>query len=145
MQYPYTFRSSLLRCARIFSDEVNIRLEPLQLNYSLWQVLFVLHLKQRCKSIDLAEYLNVSKPSIAKRVKILMQMEIFEQIETEDKRQKMLQLTQHGLEVYQQCTEMINQLEQQILAPIQSLDIEQAQSTIELVIQQLQHIKTGEK
>ncbi|MGE8560289.1 MAG: MarR family transcriptional regulator, partial [Acinetobacter sp.] len=40
------FRASLLRCARLMSDEINTILLPYQLNYSLWQVLYVIQLKQ---------------------------------------------------------------------------------------------------
>ena len=46
MLNPLNFRASLLRCARLMSDEINIILLPHQLNYSLWQVLYVIQLKQ---------------------------------------------------------------------------------------------------
>ena len=82
------FRSSLLRCARMMSDEVNTLLLPYQLNYSLWQVMFVIREKGCCTSIEMAEHLNVSKPSIAKRIQALSALNVLTHIETEDKRQK---------------------------------------------------------
>src|SRR5690606_13852316 len=109
------FRASLLRCARLLSDEINTILLPHQLNYSLWQVLYVIQLKQGCTSIDIAEYLNVSKPSIAKRIHALMQLEVLEQVDTEDKRQKKLILSQKGIQLFQICSEKMDVFEQQLL------------------------------
>ena len=108
------FRASLMRCARLFSDEVNTILLPYQLNYSLWQVMFVIQHKQGCTSIEIAEYLNVSKPSVAKRTHILAHMGIVSQVHTEDKRQKKLILSDTGAKLYQQCAAEIDQFEQQL-------------------------------
>ncbi|AXQ22320.1 MarR family transcriptional regulator [Acinetobacter wuhouensis] len=134
----------MLRCTRMFNDEVNTLLVPFELNYSLWQVMFVLNLKQHCTSIDLAEYLNISKPSIAKRVKILTQMQIFEHIKTEDKRMKMLKLSSHGQDIYQQCYVQIQQFEQLILKPFHKEEVEQAQHLLEQIMQQLQSHQSGQ-
>ena len=68
MSPPLGFRSAMLRCARMLSDEVNTLLIPYQLNYSLWQVMYVIQEMNGCTSIEIAEILNVSKPSIAKRI-----------------------------------------------------------------------------
>ena len=123
MQNKLGFRSALLRCARMISDEINTLLIPHQLNYSLWQIIFVLNEKQGCTSIDMATYLNVSKPSIAKRTQILLKMGIIAQIATSDKRQKKLVLTQHGFKLYQTCADEINRFENRLKLQLNPEDI----------------------
>ena len=120
------FRSSLLRCARMMSDEINTLLLPYQLNYSLWQVMFVIRKKNGCTSIEMAEYLNVSKPSIAKRVHALSQLHILTHVETEDKRQKKLILSETGLALFQQCSQDIDRFEQSLIAQFNPQDIQHA-------------------
>lgn len=121
-----------MRCARKFGDEVNTLLLPYQLNYSLWQVMFVIHDKQGCPSIEIADYLNVSKPSIAKRTQILAQMHIVTQVQTDDKRQKKLVLSVAGQNLYQQCAAEIDLFEQQL---IQRLDPQEVARSLNLLHQ----------
>ncbi|WP_227509787.1 MarR family winged helix-turn-helix transcriptional regulator [Acinetobacter pragensis] len=132
MNSPLSFRASLMRCARKFGDEVNTLLLPYQLNYSLWQVMFVIHDKQGCTSIEIADYLNVSKPSIAKRTQILAQMNIVTQVQTDDKRQKKLVLSVAGQNLYQQCAAEIDLFEQQL---IQRLDCQEVARSLNLLHQ----------
>jgi DNA-binding MarR family transcriptional regulator len=137
------FRASLLRCARLMSDEINTILLPYQLNYSLWQVLYVIQLKQGCTSIDIAEYLNVSKPSIAKRIHALMQLEVLEQVDTEDKRQKKLILSAKGVEIFQICSEKMDVFEQQLLLPLDQNSQTCTLDTLHTLMDHLQELKTG--
>ncbi len=137
------FRASLLRCARLLSDEINTILLPHQLNYSLWQVLYVIQLKQGCTSIDIAEYLNVSKPSIAKRIHALMQLEVLEQVDTEDKRQKKLILSQKGIQLFQICSEKMDVFEQQLLFPLDQDMQKITLTTLHTLMDHLQGLKSG--
>lgn len=137
------FRASLLRCARLMSDEINTILLPYQLNYSLWQVLYVIQLKQGCTSIDIAEYLNVSKPSIAKRIHALMQLEVLEQVDTEDKRQKKLILSAKGIDLFQICSEKMDVFEQQLLLPLDQNSQTCTLDTLHTLMDHLQELKTG--
>ena len=90
-------RTLLLRCARLMSDEINTILLSSQLNYSLWQVLYVIQLKQQCTLADISSYLNVSKPGITKRIQQLVELDLIAQLETEDKRQKLFKLSEQEL------------------------------------------------
>ncbi|TCB74711.1 MarR family transcriptional regulator [Acinetobacter sp. ANC 3781] len=137
------FRASLLRCARLLSDEINTILLPHHLNYSLWQVLYVIQLKQGCTSIDIAEYLNVSKPSIAKRIHALMQLEVLEQVDTEDKRQKKLILSQKGIQLFQICSEKMDVFEQQLLFPLDQDMQKITLTTLHTLMDHLQDLKSG--
>ncbi|TCB50812.1 MarR family transcriptional regulator [Acinetobacter sp. ANC 4779] len=125
------------------SDEINTILLPHQLNYSLWQVLYVIQLKQGCTSIDIAEYLNVSKPSIAKRIHALMQLEVLEQVDTEDKRQKKLILSQKGIQLFQICSEKMDVFEQQLLLPLDQDMQKSTLTTLHTLMDHLQDLKSG--
>ncbi|WP_228146589.1 MarR family winged helix-turn-helix transcriptional regulator [Acinetobacter sp. ANC 3903] len=139
------FRPSLLRCARMMSDEINTILLPYQLNYSLWQILFVIQEKHGCTSIEMADYLNVSKPSIAKRIHVLMQMGVLSQIETEDKRQKKLMLSDQGIALFQQCAAEIDNFERQLIQNLDQQDIQRSIKILHAIINDLEINKTGEQ
>lgn len=143
MSTQLKFRASLLRCARLMSDEINTILLPHQLNYSLWQVLYVIQLKKGCTSIDIAEYLNVSKPSIAKRIHALMQLEVLEQVDTEDKRQKKLILSQKGIQLFQICSEKMDVFEQQLLLPLDQDMQKRTLTALHTLMDHLQDLKSG--
>ena len=138
------FRASLLRCARLMSDEINTILLPHQLNYSLWQVLYVIQLKQGCTSIDIAEYLNVSKPSIAKRIHALIQLEVLDQVDTEDKRQKKLILSIKGQQLFAACSEKLDLFEQRLLLPLDQAAQNSTLNTLHKLMDHLQEMKGGQ-
>jgi DNA-binding MarR family transcriptional regulator len=137
------FRTSLLRSSRMICDEINTLLLPYQLNYSLWQVMFVIHEKQSCTSIDIANYLNVSKPSITKRTLILSQLGILTQLATQDKRQKKIALSDAGLQLYQTCASVINDFEQSMIQQFDQKDIVLSTALLNTLIDQLSAKNSG--
>lgn len=142
---PLKFRTALLRCARLLSDEINILLLPHQLNYSLWQVLYVIHLKQQCTQRDIAAYLKVSKPSITKRIWVLLDLGLIQQLESSDKRQKCLTFSPHGQDLFQYCSTQIDQFEQQLLQSFAVADIAHTRDTLNQLSEQLQPTIQGEE
>ncbi|AMW78853.1 MarR family transcriptional regulator [Acinetobacter sp. TGL-Y2] len=143
MPSPLKFRTLLLRCSRLISDECNLILLPHQLNYSLWQVLYVIQEQSEITSIDLAKYLNVSKPSIAKRVHTLLQLDLLEQVFTEDKRQKKLKLSKQGQSLFETCSQKIDQFEQRLLVHINPNDLKQSSETLSQLLYQLEYQSQG--
>lgn len=143
MPSPLKFRTLLLRCSRLISDECNLILLPHQLNYSLWQVLYVIQAQSEITSIDLAKYLNVSKPSIAKRVHTLLQLELLEQVFTEDKRQKKFKLSKQGQSLFETCSQKIDQFEQRLLVHINPNDLKQSSETLSQLLYQLEYQSQG--
>lgn len=137
------FRSSLLRSSRMICDEINTLLLPYQLNYSLWQVMFVIHEKQSCTSIDIATYLNVSKPSITKRTLILSQLGVLTQLETQDKRQKKLTLSDSGLALYQSCAVVIDEFEDSMIQQFDREDILRSTVILNILIDKLSTKTSG--
>ena len=137
-------RTVLLRSARLMSEMINEVLEAYQLNYSLWQVIYLIHEHQCITSIDLSKILKVSKPSIAKRIQVLLQLNIIEPVKSLDKREKKLQLTAHGYSVFSDCSKMIDVAEQDLLSNFQIKDLQQTFETLEQILQKLENNKRGE-
>ena len=137
-------RTVLLRSARLMSEMINEVLEAYQLNYSLWQVVYLIHEHQCITSIDLSKILKVSKPSIAKRIQVLLQLNIIEPVKSLDKREKKLQLTAHGYSVFSDCSKMIDVAEQDLLSNFQINDLQQTFETLEQILQKLETNKRGE-
>lgn len=132
------FRALLLRCARLMSDEINIILLSSQLNYSLWQVLYVIQSQQQCTLADISSYLNVSKPCITKRIQYLVELDLISQLETPDRRQKLFTLTPKGLEIFAVCSTQIDAFEDQLLAQIPDKEIVASRHVLLELMQQLQ-------
>lgn len=141
MPSPLKYRTVLLRCARLISEEFNQILLPHQLNYSLWQVIYFIHDQSEVTSIDVAKYLKVSKPSIAKRVQTLMQLDLLQQVATADKRQKNLVLTPYGLKLFETCSLQIDQYEQKLLSDFDKEQLEQSFNTLSQLLAHLQQPK----
>ena len=137
-------RTVLLRSARLMSEMINEVLEAYQLNYSLWQVIYLIHEHQCITSIDLSKILKVSKPSIAKRIQVILQLNIIEPVKSLDKREKKLQLTAHGYSVFSDCSKMIDVAEQDLLSNFQIKDLQQTFETLEQILQKLETNKRGE-
>lgn len=144
MAIPPKIRTVLLRSARLMSEMINEVLEAYQLNYSLWQVIYLIHEHQCITSIDLSKILKVSKPSIAKRIQVILQLNIIEPVKSLDKREKKLQLTAHGYSVFSDCSKMIDVAEQDLLSNFQIKDLQQTFETLEQILQKLENNKRGE-
>ena len=144
MAIPPKIRTVLLRSARLMSEMINEVLEAYQLNYSLWQVIYLIHEHQCITSIDLSKILKVSKPSIAKRIQVILQLNIIEPVKSLDKREKKIQLTAHGYSVFSDCSKMIDVAEQDLLSNFQIKDLQQTFETLEQILQKLETNKRGE-
>lgn len=138
MQTTSRFRFALLRCARLLSDEMNAVLIDYDLNYSLWQSLVIIKLHQECTAMDIAQELQISKPAVTKRLNVLFAAQWIEQITSQDKRQKKLQLSVQGEELFQRCCERIDVLEAELL---QGFQVDQLQHAHHLIFNLMQHLQ----
>lgn len=137
MLSPLRFRTALLKAARLLSQSINTVLEPYGIHYSLWQVLYVIQHQQQCTAHEISTELGVSKPSISKRINLLLEMQLIEQIETQDKRQKCLTLSSHGINFYQECSEKISMLEMELLEEFDSNDKTTTHQVLNQIVKKL--------
>ncbi len=96
---------------RTLITSLNELLSAYELSYSLWQVVFYIKNNGPSTLVDIANQYNVEKPTITRRVHRLEELQLVKQIAGQDRREKIIQLTVLGEEVYQACRKRITDLE----------------------------------
>lgn len=99
-------------------SKLNELLGEYELSYSLWQV--ILYVKNNGPStlIEISTHYDVEKPTITRRVHCLEEKFIIKVIPSKDRREKIIQLTEFGENLYRICREMITDLEYKIMEGI---------------------------
>ena len=88
------------------------------LSYSLWQVIYYINKNGPSTLVEIANYYNVEKPTITRRVHRLEEMQIVKPIPGKDRREKIIQLTDSGKEIYRSCRIKITNLENHVMEGI---------------------------
>jgi len=103
---------------RPLTSKLNELLGEYELSYSLWQIIF--HVKNNGPSTlaAISDYFNIERPSVTRAVQRLEEKQIIEQIPGRNKREKMIQLTELGEDVYLSCREQITTLENSVMKDI---------------------------
>ena len=112
------FFRRFLKLYRPLITTLNELLAPYNLSYSLWEVIFYLKNNGPSTLVDISNYYNVEKPTITRRVHRLEESRIVKQIPGKDKREKIIQLTEIGEEIYQACRVKITDLEYRVMEDI---------------------------
>ena len=99
---------------------MNELMSTYDLSYSLWQVIFYIKNNGPSTLIDIANNYNVEKPTITRRVHRLEELQMVKQIPGMDRREKVIQLTEAGEEIYQACRKKITALEKSVMAGIEN-------------------------
>ena len=103
---------------RPLTSKLNELLGEYELSYSLWQIIF--HVKNNGPSTlaAISDYFNIERPSVTRTVQRLEEKQIIKQIPGKNKREKMIQLTELGDDVYLSCREQITALENSVMKNI---------------------------
>ena len=112
------FFQRYLSLYRPLITRLNELMSNYELSYSLWQVIFYIKNNGPSTLIDIANQYNVEKPSITRRVHRLEDLQMVKQIPGKDRREKIIQLTELGEEIYQECRKKITDLENSIMEGI---------------------------
>ena len=94
------------------------KLHAYGLSYVLWEVIRYIKINGASTLVDISRYYEVEKPTITKRVNRLVALGLVKQIPGLDRREKIIQLTEKGEEMYVFCREQISALETQMLKDI---------------------------
>lgn len=97
---------------------MNELLGEYDLSYSLWQVIYYLKTKGPSSLVDIANYYNIEKPSVTRRVNSLEAKLIVRAIPSKNKREKIIELTEVGEELYKVCRKRITKLEHDVMKDI---------------------------
>ncbi|WHY01790.1 MarR family transcriptional regulator [Neobacillus sp. DY30] len=109
------FFQRYLSLYRPLITRLNELMSTFDLSYSLWQVIFYIKHNGPSTLIDIANQYNVEKPTITRRVQRLEELHMVIQIPGIDKREKVIQLTELGEEIYQACRKKITDLENSVM------------------------------
>ncbi|MFP7295596.1 MarR family winged helix-turn-helix transcriptional regulator [Neobacillus niacini] len=116
------FFQRYLSLYRPLISRLNDLMSTYELSYSLWQVIFYIKNNGPSTLIEIANQYNVEKPTITRRVQRLEDLQIVKQIPSTNKREKVIQLTELGDEIYQVCRIKITELENSVMEGIAKED-----------------------
>lgn len=103
---------------RPFENQLNTLLGKHGLYRAQWTVLYYLFNFGPSTLVELANYQSVEKPTMTRTVQRLKELGYLEAVPTKDKREKRMQLTELGNEVYKEVRETVDAFEQEILQGI---------------------------
>ncbi|WP_026575103.1 MarR family winged helix-turn-helix transcriptional regulator [Bacillus sp. UNC438CL73TsuS30] len=112
------FFQQYLRVYRPLISKLNETLGEFELSYSLWQVIWYIYKNQQSTLVDISNYYNVEKPTVTRAVKRLEEKLIIKVIPGKDKREKVIQLTDLGEDLYQIIRQKITELEYSVMSGI---------------------------
>lgn len=118
------FFQRYIRLYRSIISKLNEVLGEHELSFSLWEVLLYVHNNGPSTLVEISNYYHVEKPSITRRVHRLKDQMLVEGVSSKDGREKMIQLTGLGNEVYKLCREKINALEDEVMRGILDNEID---------------------
>lgn len=111
-----------IRLYRPLINKLNDLLGEFDLTYSLWQVIFYVKNFGPCTLVEISKYYQVEKPNITRTVRRLEEKGLLKQIPGKDRREKIIQLTEKGEDIYRNCREKITALEFQVMEGIPEED-----------------------
>lgn len=119
-----------LQFSRTFTKKLNEQLSEIGLYQSQW--LIVYYLKQYGSStlVGISRYLNVEKPTISRTVDRLEKNQLIERVPSNDKRERIIRLTEKGNEVFEKAIKIVVVFEQSLLEEIPEVDREIALRTV---------------
>ncbi|WP_130860510.1 MarR family winged helix-turn-helix transcriptional regulator [Gracilibacillus phocaeensis] len=109
------FFRTFMQVYRPMVTQLNDVLADYQLSYSLWQVIVYLHREGHSTLVEISSHYHVEKPSITRRVHRLEELNLIQVMPSENRREKVIQLTDHGAAIYQECRTKITELEHHVL------------------------------
>src|SRR3954451_12717314 len=119
------FFHQYLQLSRTYTKKLNEQLGQLNIFHAQWTILYYLHYTRSATLVEISQYSDVEKPTITRTVNRLYERGLIEQIPTEDKRERRIQLTDLGVRMYEECQQIVTQFEQSIMKSIPKEEIEQ--------------------
>lgn len=118
METYQKFFHQFLLLYRPFENRLNIHLSKHHLYRAQWSIVYYLSNIGPATLVELSHYLYVEKPTVTRTINRLEELGYVEQVPGKDKREKRMQLTELGINVYKDVRVTIDQFEQDILAGV---------------------------
>src|SRR3954466_2802159 len=97
------FFHQYLQLSRSYTKKLNEQLTKLNIYHAQWSFIYYLHHTGSATLVEISHYFDVEKPTITRTVNRLYERGLIEQIPTEDKRERRIQLTDLGTHMYEDC------------------------------------------
>lgn len=122
MKTSQRFFHQLLMLYRPFENRLVLLLGEHKLQRAQWTILYYLFNFGAATLVELSNYQGVEKPTITRTVHQLKELGYIEQVPSQDKREKKIQLSDLGKKVYNEVRFTIDQFEEDILKGISEVD-----------------------
>lgn len=132
------FFHQYLQTARLFTKRLNDQLAQYDLYHSQWAIIYYLKNYRSSTLVDISNYLNVEKPTITRTVTRLQERKLIEQIPSENKREKRIQLTEAGEEIYTLCIQKVSEFEEKVMSGVSEDEIQMTMRVLGNMQNQLQ-------
>lgn len=124
--------------SRFLVNKLNEQIAAYNLHHSQWMIVYYLKNFGASTLVGIATYMNVEKSAVTRSVNRLEKSALIERIAVIDKRERRIQLTDLGEEVYTACRQIVDKFECAIMNGI-------SEEEQELVLKTLLKIKTNLK
>lgn len=112
------FFQQYIHLHRSIISKLNEILDEQDLSFSFWEVLFYVNRNGPSTLVEISNYYSIEKPSVTRRVHRLMDRGLIESVPTKDRREKKIQLTKLGDEVFMDCRRRITGFENEMMKVI---------------------------
>ncbi|WP_170140814.1 MarR family winged helix-turn-helix transcriptional regulator [Oceanobacillus arenosus] len=126
-----------LQFSRSYTKKLNGKLVGIGLYYSQWSIVYCLKQIGPVTLVEISNHFDVEKPTISRTVNRLAEQRLIEEVPSNDKRERVVQLTEKGLEVYEKAVLIVSEFEKSLIAGIPEADIDTAFRTIQLLKEKL--------
>jgi len=127
------FFQQLILLYRPFENKLNLLLGKHQLYRGQWSILYYLSVNGSATLVELANYQYVEKPTVTRSIHRLEELQYVEHVPGKDRREKRMQLSPLGKEVYQDVRVTIDQFEVEILKGISEKEMLDTIHTMEVI------------
>nr|WP_330220442.1 MarR family transcriptional regulator [Neobacillus mesonae] len=130
INYSRKFFHQLLMLYRPFERRLNIELGKHELHRAQWTIIYYLENFGSATLVELSNYQGVEKPTITRTISQLEKLGYVAHVPGEDKREKRMQLTDAGKQLYQTVRVTVDEYEEEIL---QGISEEELKTTITMM------------
>lgn len=118
MKFAQIFFLELILLYRPFENQLNSLLSEYNLHRAQWTILYYLYHNGTATNVEISHYQSVEKPTITRSFHNLEDAGYIERAPSKDKREKRMQLTKAGMEIYEKVRVSIDEFEERILEGI---------------------------
>lgn len=140
MPFYNEFFHHFLQVSRTFTKKLNEQLSKINMYHSQWSVIYYLYKSETATLVEISNYFSVEKPTITRTVNRLEELGLIEQIPGKDKRERRVQLTGLGIQMYFEGKKIVDEFEQNIMKTIPQDDREKTRETLLLLQKSLKEI-----